>query len=413
MSATAIRIGDRMIGRTENTYIIAEIGQNHQGNIDHAKQMIAVAKKCGADCVKFQKSHLPAKFTAAALRRPYASPNAWADTYGDHKRHLEFSLEQYEELQRYAHEIGIAFTASAMDEVSLEQLCQLRVPFVKIGSGDGNNFPLLVKAAQHRLPLIVSTGMQKESTVRRVVEILKASGNRDVCLLHCVSAYPTHPEYATLRLLESYRKWFPDVCLGYSGHEQGIWISVTAVLLGANVSITFILIVYLQINWGINALQVIERHFTLDKRQKGTDHPLSLEPAELTALITTVRQIDEQLRIDPITDTSDSSILRVLGTLPGFNPQTDTDAIQLALKPIATKKILNCEMECSNKLGKSLVFRVGLSAGTVITENHLCAKVNEPRGISADQIYEFVGQELTQTAEEDDLVREICFKRNN
>lgn len=234
MSSPTFTIDDRVIGRNK-TYIIAEIGQNHQGDICIAKELIAEAKRCGADCVKFQKSCLPAKFTASALARPYNSPHSWGASYGAHKQHLEFSLEQYVELQRYAEHVGIAFTASAMDEVSLEQLYGLRVPFVKIGSGDGNNFQLIAKASRRSLPLIVSTGMQKELTVRRIVDILRASGKRDFCLLHCVSAYPTRPEHVNLRLLDVYRNWFPDVCLGYSGHEQGIWISVAAVLLGAKV----------------------------------------------------------------------------------------------------------------------------------------------------------------------------------
>lgn len=230
----AFAIGEKVIG-SGDVFVIAEIGQNHQGDIEIAKAMIKKAKECGADCVKFQKSWLPEKFTKAALERAYTSVNSWGRTYGEHKAHLEFDLEQYLELQRFSNNIGILFTASAMDEVSLNQLYELKVPFIKVGSGDGNNFQMIAKASQHPTPLVVSTGMQKESTVRNVVRIVQDTGKHNFCLMHCVSSYPTKPEHANLRLLEVYRQWFPDVCFGYSGHEQGVWISLAATLLGAQV----------------------------------------------------------------------------------------------------------------------------------------------------------------------------------
>lgn len=229
-------IDNKIIGNGA-TFIIAEIGQNHQGNIEIAKQMIAKAKECGVDCVKFQKSCLAEKFTAAALERSYSGPNSWGQTYGEHKRHLEFTIIDYKELQRYSTELGIFFTASAMDEVSLEQLYDLDVPFIKIGSGDTNNFPMIVNVACKPVPVIISTGMQKEATIRKVVDILRSNAKENYCLMHCVSSYPTQPEHVNLRLLEVYRKWFPDVCYGYSGHEQGIWISAASVLLGAKVGL--------------------------------------------------------------------------------------------------------------------------------------------------------------------------------
>lgn len=240
---------DGMVTEHEKTFIIAEIGQNHQGDIEIAKQLIAEAKKCGADCVKFQKSCLTEKFTLSALKRPYTSVNSWGDTYGQHKAYLEFSIDDYLELQTYAKSMNLLFTASAMDAISLEQLYALDVPFIKIGSGDGNNFPMIEKVARHTTPLVISTGMQKESTVRKVVDILSENNKHNYCLMHCVSSYPTKAEHVNLRLLDVYREWFPGVCLGYSGHEQGIWISAAAVLLGAKVNCQF--------NFRINSIQTI------------------------------------------------------------------------------------------------------------------------------------------------------------
>lgn len=228
------RISNHFIG-DKNTFIIAEIGQNHQGNIEIAKKMITEAKRIGVDCVKFQKSCLTEKFTKAALERAYKSPNSWGDTYGKHKEHLEFSIEQYQELNAFAEKVGILFTASAMDIQSLNDLYGMNVPFIKIGSGDANNIELLTKSAQNYTPLIISTGMQDEQMVHRIVNIMKINNKSNYCLLHCVSSYPTEPSNANLKMLKRFRELFPDVCLGYSGHEHGIAISIAAVLLGAKV----------------------------------------------------------------------------------------------------------------------------------------------------------------------------------
>lgn len=233
----SFKIANRVVGGdgAESVYIIAEIGQNHQGDIEIAKRMIAAAKVAGADCVKFQKSCLPEKFTKAALDRRYDGPNSWGCTYGAHKQHLEFSREQYELLQQFAHEQNITFTASAMDRQSLMDLVDLNVPMIKIGSGDANNVPLLREAAKLPQPLIISTGMQNQSMVDGIVDIMQSTRKTNYCLLHCVSSYPTAAEHVQLRRLCEYRKRFPNVCIGYSGHELGTAISTAAVALGAKV----------------------------------------------------------------------------------------------------------------------------------------------------------------------------------
>lgn len=192
--------------------------------------------------MKFQKSHLPSKFTQAALARPYSGPNAWAATYGAHKEHLEFTITQYQELQAYADQVGIMFTASAMDAMSLRQLDQvLGVPFIKIGSGDANNIPMLRQAARMRaMPLVISTGMQTDAMVERIVKIMAEERGDDglnIALLHCVSAYPTASDEVGLRMLHRYREEFPGVMIGYSGHERGVCVSLAAVAMGAKVSL--------------------------------------------------------------------------------------------------------------------------------------------------------------------------------
>lgn len=198
-----------------------------------------VSQESGVDCVKFQKSSLADKFTGDALGRPYTSANSWGNTYGAHKSHLEFSIDQFRTLQSYAKKIGILFSASAMDLRSLTQLYTLDLPFIKIGSGDANNFQLLQYAAARTTPLVISTGMQNESTIRKIVEIMQNNGKQNYCLMHCVSSYPTEVGDTRIRMVEVFAKMFPNVCIGYSGHEQSTAaITGAAVILGAKVCFT-------------------------------------------------------------------------------------------------------------------------------------------------------------------------------
>ncbi|MEQ2226613.1 hypothetical protein ILYODFUR_029070 [Ilyodon furcidens] len=339
----------RMIGGNHPCFIIAEIGQNHQGDMKIAKEMIKMAKDCGADCAKFQKSELEYKFNKRALERPYTSKNSWGKTYGEHKRHLEFSHEQYRELQKYAAEVGIFFTASGMDEKAVEFLHKIEVPFFKVGSGDTNNFPYLEKTAKKGRPMVVSSGMQSMETMRRVYKTVKQH-NENFAILQCTSAYPLEAEDVNLRVITEYQKEFPDIPIGYSGHESGISISVAAVALGA---------------------KVIERHITLDKKAKGSDHEASLVHSELAELVRSIRLVE-----------------RALGS--------------------GIKQMLPCEKACHDKLGKSVVAKVKIPKGTVLTLDMLAVKVAEPMGVPAEDIFQLVGKTVTEEVEEDEsLLSEV------
>ncbi|KAL5274532.1 NANS family protein [Megaselia abdita] len=352
----SVDIDGRKIGSPdEDVFFIAEIGQNHQGNLKVAKQMILEAKRIGCDCVKFQKSDLNAKFTKTALERVYISKDSWGETYGDHKRFLEFSIEEYKELQEYADTVGILFTASAMDEQSLEMLDSLKVPFIKIGSGDANNFKLLKKAAQLQAPLIISTGMQTINTVKEIARIMEVAQKTNFALMHCVSSYPTSPNNCRLKTIPLLQKMFPNVHIGYSGHEIGIEISSAAINLGA---------------------RIIERHFTLGKGQKGSDHKCSLLPEEFEELIHRTRL--------------------------GYQPVGQE--VSVALEDIEDKIILDCEMNCRNKLGKSLVYKRALNKDDVIQEDDISVKVSEPFGITGEQVFEVIGKVLKRNVREDDNV---------
>ncbi|XP_077380192.1 N-acetylneuraminate-9-phosphate synthase-like [Festucalex cinctus] len=335
----------RMIGGDHPCFFIAEIGQNHQGDIEIAKKMIKMAKDCGADCAKFQKSELQYKFNKRALERPYKTKNSWGDTYGEHKRHLEFTHEQYRELQKYAKEVGIFFTASAMDEMAVEFLHEIKVPFIKVGSGDTNNFPYLEMAAKKGRPMVVSSGMQSIETMRRVYKTVMEH-NKKLVILQCTSTYPLEPKDVNLRVITEFQKEFPDIPIGYSGHESGISISVAAAALGA---------------------KVIERHVTLDKTWRGSDHAASLEPSELAEMIRSVR------------------------------------LVELALGSGLKKRLL-CEEPFHRKLGKSVVAKVKLPKGTVLSLDMLAVKVAEPMGVAAEDIFQMVGKTVNEDVDEDESV---------
>ncbi|XP_050420084.1 sialic acid synthase [Adelges cooleyi] len=266
----------RRLNMKSPCYIIAEIGQNHQGDMMMAKKLIKLAKKCGADCVKFQKTCIEEKFTMLALHRPYDSKNSFGATYGEHKQFLEFTDEQFKELKKYAvKKVGIHFTASAMDPVSLDFLLSLKVPFVKIGSGESGNLPLLEKAAKAKVPLVISTGMQTLTDIRITYHTVSRHHN-NFALLHCVSAYPTPADEANLNMIKTLRKNFPDILVGYSGHEVGSCITAASVALGA---------------------KIVERHITLDRNMKGSDHICSLDPSQFAKLVRDIRYIEQNLDI--------------------------------------------------------------------------------------------------------------------
>ena len=354
----------RFIGAKHPPFIIAEIGQNHQGELDIAKKMISAAAEAGVDCVKFQKSSLDDKFNVQALARPYTSPHSWGDTYGDHKRHLEFTDDQFRQLQHHATQKGVFFTASAMDPVSAEFLNSIKVPFIKIGSGDSNNLPMLAKVATMGRPVVMSTGMCDMNWVRRMVDKVTSITDK-VVLLQCTSTYPCPPRDTCLRVMETFRDTWPQVHVGYSGHEEGLAVSVAAARLGA---------------------RVIERHFTLDKTWKGSDHKCSLDPGELSTLCHHVRNNTE---------------IRMFKEI--FS-DTENRAVKEAME-VKTKTVLDSEQSCIEKLGKTIVAKRDIPANSLITRDDVDIKVAEPRGIDPRNIDQYIGKLSRCYIKQDDSIQ--------
>jgi sialic acid synthase len=249
-------------------YVIAEIGHNHQGNLGKAKEMFRAAKECGVNAVKLQKRDNRSLYTRALYEMPYDNENSFGATYGAHREALEFGRVEYEELKRYAGEIGLTMFATAFDFRSADFLAELDMPAFKIASGDLKNLPLLKHVAQLGRPTIVSTGGGTMEDVERAYDTIMPR-NRHLCLLQCTASYPVDPEEMNLRVITTFREKFPDIVVGLSDHQNGIALAMVAYTLGA---------------------RVIEKHFTLNRAWKGTDHAFSLEPGGMRRLVRDLRR---------------------------------------------------------------------------------------------------------------------------
>jgi sialic acid synthase len=267
-ASRSLRIDDVEITDEGDCYVIAEIGHNHQGSVAKAKQLFDEAKACGAHAVKLQKRDNRGLYTREMFNKPYENENSYGATYGEHREALEFGRAEYVELQAYAAEIGITFFATAFDLASAEFLAELDMPAYKIASADLINTPLLRHVAAAGKPVILSTGGATLDDVRRGYETV-AELNPAVILLQCTAGYPAEWDELDLRVVTTYRDCFPSATVGLSSHDSGIAMAVAAYVLGA---------------------RVIEKHFTLNRALKGTDHRFSLEPVGLRKMVRDLRR---------------------------------------------------------------------------------------------------------------------------
>ena len=261
-------IGNRLINDDSDCYVIAEIGHNHQGSLQMAKELFRAAKECGADAVKLQKRNNLSLYTRELYNKPYDHENSFGATYGEHREALEFGLEEYRELQRYAREIDIDFFSTAFDFASADFLAGLAMPAFKIASGDLTNIPLLKYVANFQKPMIISTGGRTLEDVQRAYKAIIAINPR-LCIMQCTSGYPCSFEEMNLRVIGTYKTIFTDIVIGLSAHDNGIAMALVGYVLGA---------------------RVIEKHFTLNRAMKGTDHAFSLERSGMSKLVRNLRR---------------------------------------------------------------------------------------------------------------------------
>ena len=266
--ASSVQIGKAHVGDVPPTYIIAEIGINHNGDINTAKKLIQLAVTAGCDAVKFQKRTVEVVYTAEELAKPRES--VFGTTNGDLKRGLEFGQKEYEEIDRFCKDVNIDWFASCWDEASVDFIDAFNPPCYKIASASLTDDALLKHTRATGRPLILSTGM---STIEQVDHAVQILGKKDLVLMHTCSTYPSALHELNLRVIPMLQARY-DVPVGYSGHETGLATSIAAVALGAC---------------------AIERHITLDRAMWGSDQAASLGPNGIIKLVADIHVVEEAL----------------------------------------------------------------------------------------------------------------------
>jgi sialic acid synthase len=339
-----IKIGNRELGDHTSCYVIAEIGHNHQGDLEKARELFREAKAAGAHAVKLQKRDNKTLYTKAAYDKPYENENSFGATYGQHREFLEFGENEYRELQAYAQELGVEFFSTAFDIKSADFLERLGVAAYKIASGDLKTLPLIKHVASFGKPIIVSTGGASLDDVRRMYDAVMPI-NPQLVILQCTAGYPAAFNELDLRVITTYRDAFPRAVVGFSSHDNGIAMPVAAYVLGA---------------------RVIEKHFTLSRALKGTDHSFSLEPTGLRKLT------------------------------------RDLDRTFVAMGD-GVKKIYESERAPIGKMSKSLVASRHVPAGHVLTANDIVMK-SPGGGIPPFELDQVIGLVTTTELREDQLL---------
>ncbi len=250
----------------DKIYVIAEIGINHNGSIETAKELIEIAKNIGCDAVKFQKRTIDVVFTEEQLNKSREGP--FGDTYGDAKRGLEFEKEEYDQIDEFCFQLEIDWFASAWDEASVEFLLRYDVPYLKISSASITDKDLLQYCAMSGTPLLISTGMCDLPAIRKAVSAVYDVNGEIACLFHCTSSYPSKIEELNLLGIVTLMSEFPGIPIGYSGHETIVPTAAMVAALG---------------------IKFIERHFTLDRSMWGTDQSSSLEPNGMKKVVDSIR----------------------------------------------------------------------------------------------------------------------------
>ena len=259
---------NKTIGENEYPFIIAEIGNNHNGNLDTAMKLIESAKESGADAVKFQVKNIEKSFSKELLDSTYVNENSFGKTYREHKMALEFSEEQMKQLYDFAAKIDIICFSTPFDTDSVDMLERIGNSIYKISSFHVTDLNLIKYVCQTKKPIIISTGMSTIEEIDKAIELIKKY-TKDFVIMHCVSCYPTEDEDVNLNVIPTLKSRY-NCPVGYSGHERGIAITASTVLLGSC---------------------AIERHFTLDRTMKGPDHASSVEPIGLNDIVTRSKKI--------------------------------------------------------------------------------------------------------------------------
>ena len=330
---------------SSNIYTIAEIGNNHQGDVKHALKLIKAAKECGADAVKTQKRDNKTLYTKSFFNEKYDNPNSFGLTYGEHREKLELKKNDYKELKEYANELKIDFFATPFDLPSLEFLEEFNFPAYKIASADITNTILQTEIAKTKKEVFLSTGGGTLEDVKRAKNNI-FEHNKKLSILQCTASYPANIEDMNLKVIETYSKHFPGIRLGLSDHENGIDAGPIAYMLGA---------------------RVFEKHFTLNRANKGTDNAFSLEPQGLSKFIRNLKRIEKMLGSEE-------------------------------------KKQLSSEKKPLIKMRKSIVAKKEIKKNDVLSLDNITIK-SPGLGIHPYEINVIIGKKVKKDLNEDDYIK--------
>ena len=331
-------------------YVIAEIGNNHQGRLETAMEMFRVAKECGADAVKLQKRDNRSLYTKASYNKPYDHENSFGKTYGEHRDFLEFGWSEYQELMAYGKEIGVTVVATAFDIPSAEFLAKLDMPAFKVASGDLKNIPLLTHIASYGKPMVISTGGGTMDDVNRAYDAIMPI-NQQLGILQCTAGYPAEFDELNLGVITTFRERFPHATVGLSSHDNGIAMAIAAFMLGA---------------------RIVEKHFTFNHTWKGTDHAFSLEPGGFRKLV------------------------------------RDLDRLRVAVGD-GVKRTYDSEVQPITKMGKKLVAAHDLPEGHTLRREDIAIK-SPGDGLQPYDIDKVLGRVTRQALTEDE---DIAFEKLN
>jgi sialic acid synthase len=326
-------------------YIIAEIGNNHQGSVKHAMKLIKKAKEAGANAVKTQKRDNRSLYTKAFFNQAYDNPNSFAETYGEHREKLELSKSDYKDLVDYSKELEIDFFATPFDLDSLDFLEQFNFKSYKIASADITNTVLQTEIAKTKKEIFLSTGGATLEDVKRAKENI-FKHNQNLTIMQCTASYPVELKNMNLKVIETYKKNFPGIRLGLSDHENGIDAGPLAYILGA---------------------RVFEKHFTINRSNKGTDNAFSLEPEGLSKFIRNIKRVD-------------------------------------ILMGSSEKKQLESEIKPLIKMRKSPVLKMLKKKGEIIELSDIALK-SPGLGLHPYEIEKIVGKKLNKDLNIDDYIR--------
>lgn len=340
-----LKIQSKEISPTSPTFVIAEAGVNHGGDMSVAKKLIDLASEAGADAVKFQTFRAEHLILDSVKKAPYQQKTTEAtESQMDMLKKLEVTREQNLELKKYCEEKNIIFLTTPFDEISLDEIDELELPAYKIASTDTTNLPFLKKVAQKGKPIFLSTGMTYLSEVQMALETI-CEYNKDVVLLQCTANYPIRDDEANLAVIDTFKKHF-DVLVGYSDHTVGVGAAAFAIPMGA---------------------KVVEKHFTLDKSLEGPDHKASLSPEELKDFVQLVRKVDAFMG---------SSIKK-----PNLSETKTRVSLQKCL-------VANCEIK----------------EGETLTEENIIGKRTGGEGISPIYYKDLVGTNATKNYKKDEII---------